>query len=372
MKWLLVKTLLLLSPCLVFLIELALVKRLVRPSRRFLAAFAAVGLFAAGKFAGFRVFGGNDFNPELPVWIIVAWGWLESVVWVGFPVGVVAALFAALVRPFRRLAFGTALAVSFALATYGMWEGVRVPPVVEKEIVVDGLPAEFDGYRLAHLSDIHCSSVARRGKIAAIVAAVNAAKPDLVAITGDFVDGFPSDRAVDLEPLRELRAPDGVVASTGNHEAYFRIDAWMPYFRRWGVNVLRDEWTTVRRGESSLVILGEDDASVSGEAVRRDPPADAPTDGCRVLLRHRPTGCASAERDLGVRLQLSGHTHGGAMPVIAHFVRLENEGHVRGIYREGRLALHVSPGTGQWAGFPLRFFNSPEITVLILRPRSVS
>lgn len=368
MKWLLIKSILLLAPCLVFLVELALVKWLVKPGRRFLNWFCLIGLLGAAKFSGFAFLGGNDFNPELPVALIVAWGWLESLVWVGLPIGVAVALSAAAVRPFRRFAFGTALALSLLFATYGMWEGVRIPPVVEKEVVVEDLPPEFDGYRLAHLSDLHCSSVARRGKIAAIVAAVNAAKPDLVAITGDFVDGFPSDRAVDLEPLKDLRASDGVVASAGNHEAYFRIDAWMPYFRRWGVNVLRDAWTEVRRGDGALVIAGEDDESINGPVVGT-PRLDAPSKGCRILLRHRPVGCASAERDLGVRLQLSGHTHGGAMPIIAGFVARANEDHVRGLYREGRLALHVSPGTGQWAGFPLRFFNSPEITILVLRRR---
>ena len=366
MKWFLIKSLLLLAPCLVFLVELGMVKWLVKPSRRFLGWFCIFGLLAAAKFTGFRLLGGDDFNPELPFPLIVAWGWMESVVWVGFPVGVAAALFAWVVKPFRPLAFPTALTLSLLLATYGMWEGVRVPPVVEKEVVITGLPAEFDGYRIAHLSDLHCSSAARRGKIAAVVARTNAAKPDLVAITGDFVDGLPAERADDLAPLAELRAVDGVVASTGNHEGYYRIDAWMPYYRRWGVNVLRDEWTAVRRGMGQLVIAGEDDPAVSGEAVgiRR---LDAPAGACRILLRHRPVGCASAERDFGVRLQLSGHTHGGAMPLIARFVKLWNENHVRGLYRIGKLVLHVSPGTGQWAGFPLRFFNPPEISVLVLR-----
>ena len=366
MKWMIVKLLLLLAPCLIFLAELAAVKFLVKPGRRFLIGFCVFGLVAAAKFTGFRILGGNDFNPELPVSVIVAWGWLESIVWVGFPVGLAAALFAWAVKPFRRLAFPTALTLSVLLATYGMWEGVRVPPVVEREVAVEGLPAAFDGYRLAHLSDIHCSSVARRGKIAAIVEATNGAKPDLIALTGDFVDGLPDERGNDLEPLKDLHAPDGVVASAGNHEGYFRIDEWMPFFRRWGVNVLRDAFTTVRRGDGLLVIAGEDDPAVSGEVVGT-PSLDAPAEGCRILLRHRPVGCTSAERDLGIRLQLSGHTHGGAMPIIARFVAAANEGHVRGLYREGRLALHVSPGTGQWAGFPLRFFNPPEITVLILR-----
>ena len=147
MKWLLIKSILLLAPCLVFLVELALVKWLVKPGRRFLNWFCLIGLLGAAKFSGFAFLGGNDFNPELPVALIVAWGWLESLVWVGLPIGVAVALSAAAVRPFRRFAFGTALALSLLFATYGMWEGVRIPPVVEKEVVVTIEEKLFDDHQ---------------------------------------------------------------------------------------------------------------------------------------------------------------------------------------------------------------------------------
>jgi hypothetical protein len=77
--------------------------------------------------------------------------------------------------------------------------------------------------------------------------------------------------------------------------------------------------------------------------------------------------CADA-KNANLRLQLSGHTHGGAMPILSILVALTNEDHVRGLYEfaPGRY-LHVSPGTGQWAGFPLRLFNSAEITEIVLR-----
>lgn len=353
------------APCAAFLVELALLKLCAKAGRRTMTFFTLFGVIASYKFCAFRIFGGNEFNPELPLWLICLWGWLESIVWVGLPVGIVSAVYARYVRSFRRFAFPVALVLSVALATYGMWEGVRVPSVVEREAAVDGLPAEFDGYRIAHLSDLHCSSAARRSKIAAIVERVNAADPDIIAITGDFVDGFPIPRKHDLEPLKDLRSKDGVIACVGNHEAYFRVAKWQPYYDKWGVRMLRNAWSAVRRGNSELIFGGIDDPFV-GE--RPDLVfANAPTNGCRILLQHRPMCCDRNERELGVRLQLSGHTHGGAMPVISHFVAYGNDGHVRGFYREGKLLLHVSPGTGQWAGFPLRFFNPPEITVLTLR-----
>ena len=74
-----------------------------------------------------------------------------------------------------------------------------------------------------------------------------------------------------------------------------------------------------------------------------------------------------AERKYNVRLQLSGHTHGGALPGLSPVVSYWNEGHVRGLYEEGKLKLYVSPGTGQWAGLPIRLFNPTEITLFTLR-----
>ena len=86
----------------------------------------------------------------------------------------------------------------------------------------------------------------------------------------------------------------------------------------------------------------------------------------RILLAHRPTRLAE-HAAYGVRLQLSGHTHGGAVRGIDRFVARANEGHVRGVYREHGLTLYVNSGTGQWAGFPTRLGVPPEITILTLR-----
>ena len=98
------------------------------------------------------------------------------------------------------------------------------------------------------------------------------------------------------------------------------------------------------------------------------PRKPAPPGAFRILLYHRPLPEKIGAAAAGVRLQLSGHTHGGAMPGVSQLVARANEGHVRGLYEfaPGRF-LHVSPGTGQWAGFPLRLFNPAEITEIVLR-----
>lgn len=353
-----------LLPYALFGIEWLLLRRVLRRGVMFWA-LTAVGGLGASKFIGFEVLGGDAFNPELPLWFMYAWGWLESCVWIACPLALCGAVCAWLVRPVRRGVVWAVLGASAVLAAYGMWEGMRVPPVVEREVECPGLPRAFDGYRVAQVSDLHCSSAARRGKIAEIVARVNACRPDLVAITGDFVDGTPARRAHDLEPLADLRAEDGVWACRGNHEKYWGPMGWEPYYGKWNVRMLCNAWTSVRRGEDLLVVGGMDD-DVFGTP-RDTVFLHAPQDGFRILLYHRPTRCEENARDLKVGLQLSGHTHGGAMPIVDGLVSRANEGHVRGFYREGGLVLHVSPGSGQWAGFPLRIFDPPEITLLVLR-----
>lgn len=354
-----------LLPYLALGVELALLACLARPGAVRERMLGLLGLIAASKFIGFQLLGGNSFNPELPMWLIVVWGWLESIVWIALPVSVCAAFFAWAVRPFRRVALRVVLVLSTLLATYGMWEGMRVPPVVERVLEFSGLPSRFDGYRIAHLSDLHCSSAVRREKIAAIVARCNALAPDMVAITGDFVDGLPEDREHDLEPISGLVAKDGVWASAGNHEAYWDFDQWAPLYAKWNVRFLRNAWTAIGRGEDRIVVGGMDDPGL--DYMSEDMFRGAPTNSFRILLFHRPIMCEANASVHGVRLQLSGHTHGGAMPVLSRLVALANEGHVRGLYHAGDLVLHVSPGSGQWAGFPLRLFNPPEITLIRLK-----
>ena len=228
------------------------------------------------------------------------------------------------------------------------------------------LPEAFDGYRIAHLSDLHVSSAARAARTAGIVERTNALGADLVVITGDFVDGAPSSRREDVAPLGGLVARDGVFGCTGNHEYYSDYGAWRSEFRRIGVRMLENAAATIRRGEdgAALALLGVNDL-VGGP----DPDAAAaaaPQGAFRILLAHRPIRLAR-HAALGVRLQLSGHTHGGAILGLDRFVARANEGHVRGLYREHGLTLYVNAGTGQWAGFPERVGVPPEIACLTLR-----
>lgn len=346
-------------------------------------AFAVALAVCFGKFAFFALAGGDAFVPDLPPIVIWTYGGLYGAAMFfaafAFAARLLDVPFAFARRPISvRTKRGRAVALALlaaATAGWGMYEGVRMPDVTRVEIAWDELPPAFDGYRIVQLSDLHCSTAARRERIERIVARVNALDADLVAITGDFVDGMVADREHDLAPLADLKARDGVLGCTGNHEAYWEWPAWWDRFHSWKVKILSEGTPCViRRGDDALAVGGLTDPAFWGHRAppcpARDAFADAPTNAFRILLFHRPCTSEIDSAGADVRLQLSGHTHGGAFPVIHWLVARANEGHVRGLYEfaQGRY-LYNSPGTGQWAGFPIRLFNPAEITEITLRRR---
>ena len=358
----------------------------LRLGRRVFWAVAA-GLAACfGKFAFFALAGGDAFVPDLPPGVIWTCGGTYAAAMFYAAFACMAVLldvpFALFRRPIpvrvKRVRALVLAALAIGLSAWGMYEGVRTPDVKRVEIAFDDLPPAFDGYRIVHLSDLHCSTAMRRERIEKIVARVNALDADLVAITGDFVDGRVAERGHDLEPLADLRAKDGVWGCTGNHEAYWEWHAWADMFMRWNIRMLV-EWSdcsgrVIRRGNDALALGGLADPAFFRPGVH-EPDArvafrGVPAAAFRILLFHRPTTAAIGSEAADVRLQLSGHTHGGAFPVIHWLVAWSNEGRTRGLYEfaPGRY-LYNSPGTGQWAGFPIRLFNPKEITEIVLHRR---
>jgi len=320
--------------------------------------------FCCSKFAVFRLLGGDAFYPEFPEPVTWFWNWAYSGSLIFFVLSLV------WWHRSRRWALPV---VAWLVAAWGLWSGVRVPDVKDVTLEFEDLPPRLDGYRIVQLSDLHVSSAARRWRTDAIVRSVNALGADLVCVTGDHADGAAARRRPDVEPLRGLKAHDGVLFVAGNHEFYFNWAEWKPEYRRLGLRFLSNECVFPRKG---LAVAGVNDEAVYNYRTRQtfDALPDvrkafaAATNGeFRVLLQHRPGPAPVNVRELGVRLQLSGHTHGGIMPVFSRLVARHNKGFLRGRYDLGRSVLYVHPGSGQWAGFPMRFFDPSEITVLTLR-----
>lgn len=343
------------------------------------AVWAMALVACASKFVFFEVLGGDAFAPELTEGVILAWGWAYSGM----------CLLLALSLAWHLLRFATfgrfprlrgvfcavALpAVAWTIAAVGVWNGAKPPEVNEVVITSENMPEQLDGYRIVQLSDLHISAAAPRHRTEAIVKAANAARPDLICITGDIVDGMPSAQAKNVLPLKDLKANDGVYAVTGNHEFYFDYYGWMSLYYDMGLRFLSNKCVFPRPG---LALGGVDDPVRT--RVLMEPPdsakafASATNGEFRIFMQHRPwfdyPRYFGFDDDTPRDLQLSGHTHGGIAPVLSSLIAKFNNGFVRGLYKsDGHIRnLYVSPGAGQWGGFPVRLFNDAEITLFILR-----
>jgi predicted MPP superfamily phosphohydrolase len=229
------------------------------------------------------------------------------------------------------------------------------------------LPSSASGYSIVQLTDVHVGPTIGRDFIERIVAETNALAPDMVVITGDLVDGSVAHLREHVEPLRDLKARDGVFFVTGNHEYYSGADEWIAHLSTLGIRVLRNERVPIR---DAFDLAGVDDASAHrmlpghGADVPRAMQGRDPARAV-VLLAHQPKTFKDALK-ADVDLQLSGHVHGGQLVPFNWLVRLDQP-FVEGLYQVGRAAIYVSTGTGYW-GPPMRVGSRAEITRIELVP----
>ncbi|MGF7131828.1 putative MPP superfamily phosphohydrolase [Paraburkholderia sp. EB58] len=257
----------------------------------------------------------------------------------------------------------------------GLFNARRRARVVTIEVPIDDLPPALDGFTIVQISDIHVGPTIKRRYVDAIVDAVNRLKPDLIAVTGDVVDGSVPQLRDHTRPLSRLSARHGAFLVTGNHEYYAGADAWIDEFRRLGLHVLLNEHVVVEHEGARAVIAGVTDYSAAhfDPTHRSDPAAalaGAPGDVLiKVLLAHQPRS-AEAAAEAGFTLQLSGHTHGGQFFPWNFFVRLQQP-FTAGLARLNGLWVYTSRGTGYW-GPPKRLGAPSEITRLRLVPGEMS
>ncbi len=260
--------------------------------------------------------------------------------------------------------------IALVSTLYGTYEGLRVPDINAHTVHIKGLGQEFDGLRVVQLVDIHADPLTNTAAVQRIVDKTNALSPDVILIPGDFVDGRVPYRRKDLEPLKNLRARFGVYGSTGNHEYYFDYRGWMKVFPELGIRMLMNEHVVLESGDARLAIAGVPDPTGANMGIEERSVQKAvqgvPEGVPVILLDHQPRN-AQENAKLGVTLQVSGHTHGGQMPVIYTMTKRANRGYVRGWYDVEGMRLYVSPGTSQWNGFACRIFDPAEITLFTLR-----
>ncbi|AKJ29615.1 metallophosphoesterase [Caldimonas brevitalea] len=271
-----------------------------------------------------------------------------------------------------RLRLASAVAVpvlALAASGLGLFIARRVPPVRQVDVPIAGLPDELHGFTVVQISDLHVGPTIRRPFVTRVVQAVNRLQADVVAVTGDSVDGSVAELAEHIAPLAQLQARCGVYAVTGNHEYYSGGHAWIAELNRLGLRVLMNEHVVIARGKARLLLAGVPDytAHQFDRSHRSDPALalrGAPDDvDVKLLLAHQPRSAPAAAR-AGFHLQLSGHTHGGQFLPWKWFVPLQQP-YTEGLKRHDGLWVYISRGTGYW-GPPKRLGAPSEITQLRL------
>jgi len=256
--------------------------------------------------------------------------------------------------------------LALSVSAYGVLFRRRVFVTKRIEVGIDGLDASLDGYRIAHLSDLHIGALTPKSWGMRWARAANELCADLVVITGDMVTSGTAFHHDIAAVIASLRSKDGTVVSMGNHD-YFGGDGepLVTLLREAGVRVMRNTGFLLR---DKLYLAAIDDTWTRRndlDAALRERPPRAPT----ILLSHDPDEFRAAAKR-GVDLVLSGHTHGGqvAMPFLAKHVNLSKLSHHHhlGLYRRGKSTLYVHPGLGT-TGPPIRIGVAPAIVEITLR-----
>jgi len=269
----------------------------------------------------------------------------------------------------RGLAAAALAGLSGAAAYASLWEPFDYE-VTETDVFVRGLPARFDGFRVAQLTDVHHSPLVPLAEVRRVVDLANAARPDLVVLTGDYTTSRRGYIEPCAEALGRLRAPEGVWAVLGNHDHYNDAELTERALSRRGVGVLSNANTVLRRGADELLLAGVDDwgwGQADWARALRGAAPGRPT----LLLSHEPAVLDLPET-AGLSLIISGHTHGGqiCLPLVGAPARfLEEFRYLRGLYERGGTQLYVSRGTGM-IGIPVRVGARPEVAILRLRARA--
>ena len=271
----------------------------------------------------------------------------------------------------------------FAAGTLALGEDTVVrepnhPQLVEIDLSLPRLPAAFDGFRIAQLSDFHYDDVFSVVPIRAAVEMVNQIHPDLVVLTGDFVTGaygkpphVPNRKAAQVaEPcaklLSRMRSRLGSMAVLGNHDVLTDPEFVRDALQSHGIPVLQNRSRPLEKDGARLWFCGLD--SLDGEPDLESAMRGIPSQETAILLVHEPDFADTASR-FPIDLQLSGHSHGGQiwLPGIgAPWLPPHARKYPRGQYRVGSLPLYTNIGLGT-IRIPVRMDCPPEVTLVTLR-----
>ncbi|MEO1288653.1 MAG: metallophosphoesterase [Chloroflexota bacterium] len=243
--------------------------------------------------------------------------------------------------------------------------------VTQTDLDIQKLPIAFDGYRIAHISDIHMDGGMTKDRLLSVAEKITEQQVDLIVITGDFVSNKVAYVADNLrDALSAFNAPDGILAVMGNHDHKSGVERVRGILAEVGIHELTNDVTSIECDNTRLYIAGVDDLferKARLDLVLQKLPDDHPT----ILLAHEPDFADIATATGRFALQLSGHTHAGQvrLPLLG-IVHTPDYGkrYRAGLYNVNNLQVYVTRGLGT-VDLPIRFNCRPEITILTLHTK---
>jgi len=253
------------------------------------------------------------------------------------------------------------LLVAILATVYGVWNAFN-PRIKNISVKIKNLPAFWQGKTAVQLSDVHLGHVYRKEFLQKIVELTNTAKPEIIFITGDLFDGMDGDMEALTAPLKNLQT-EKVFMVNGNHENYLGIDKAKKALEiNPNIRILDNQLVDVQ----GLAVIGltykhEGESGLSFSEIIK-PLKGYDFEAANVLLYHEPRDIQEA-KDLGIKLQLAGHTHKGQSIPFNFITHWFFKGFDYGLFKLGDYNLYVTTGAGTW-GPPMRTGNRPEITVI--------
>ena len=275
-------------------------------------------------------------------------------------------------NPERRLFLSRAVAVSAltvggATSVYGAYRALTPPQVTEVPIKLPFLPKALDGFTIVQLSDIHVGAMIQEKFLDVLVEGTNGCKPDLIAITGDLVDGSPGQLGRYVARFQNLRAHHGVYFCSGNHDYYSGWEEWAAVLPGIGFNLLRNRRVAIGDAGASFDLMGVEDLGArwgGGEYDLEKTVKGRDPERASVLMAHQPANLdAVAAKRIG--LQLSGHTHGGQVFPATVIGSLIWGSRNAGLSKYDGTWQFTSRGCG-FVGVPMRVGSPPEIVKIVL------